>query len=745
MPAFIPPALRALVQSSPHLARFIPGMGAAGELLDKSPEEIQQLVDFLSGPQSAEDILMQAAKPRSTEQEQKEADKAQGMPPKTGSRTPQTTKDLQKLKENLNQKSVINGISQTDDSGFVDATPWSTTTTAQDFLPSNTESLPQDFDTSPYIYPADELSDSSYSNPFPTDVPDTSVMNIIKEKGGNWGDMDLRTGQHISLNEALDQFRFSPYTYDEWMPDDRAEETAPYPLTVEEELVNERNRLDKIKQRQLDGPLDWTTDIEDAEQRISTLEVQSEWNNWIDTKLQKYIVNEMGTMDDPVRKGIKEHGVTHYSDIDDTFQQQSQSALDWESDLNFVQQERKKGGYSPDGVENLHEDYDAFAWEFIADSMIKSDPKDKYMGARYGEGDPAPAWMEKLPSDARFYNVGNGTDFNLGALELGHVRDEIQNAMDPDSGLPPDLLIPSGKLGKMGVPEVFTHIGNINTWRSQNIAKADHAKAFNAATHPMEGFSYNSIDIPESDKVNYKYDKGGPNVTKDLQWVELRDPTDRDFQSRTDLLDISLKYEGDHMAHCTGSYCQKVRFGDRGIYSLRDSDGLPRVTIEVLKKEVSENEMNEVFQEAYERGELINNPDNPDNLGSMVKAEREYLDQWKKTHNPMKITQVKGWNNKKIFDVYKPMVKDFVEKNNAIFVSHPDGYDNYGRGDIEATGLIEIANLSPQNIRQYIDAGDKGGITPIATAVHQDLQHYSDKYTTQEELFDLIDKYQNAD
>ena len=43
----------------------------------------------------------------------------------------------------------------------------------------------------------------------------------------------------------------------------------------------------------------------------------------------------------------------------------------------------------------------------------------------------------------------------------------------------------------------------------------------------------------------------------------------------------ALKAEGEVMQHCVGTYCERVRAGKTVIYSLRDPQGLPHVTMEV--------------------------------------------------------------------------------------------------------------------------------------------------------------------
>jgi hypothetical protein len=88
-------------------------------------------------------------------------------------------------------------------------------------------------------------------------------------------------------------------------------------------------------------------------------------NNWIDTKLNKYIKNEMGTPEDPVR-GLAERGITHLQDPPP------------ETVGGWTKLYRKEAGFPEEG---LGQSPQARDWENITDRLIASQSAGKLRGA----------------------------------------------------------------------------------------------------------------------------------------------------------------------------------------------------------------------------------------------------------------------------------------------------------------------------------------------------------------------------
>jgi hypothetical protein len=158
-------------------------------------------------------------------------------------------------------------------------------------------------------------------------------------------------------------------------------------------------------------------------------------------------------------------------------------------------------------------------------------------------------------------------------LGFDHLTDELRNALNPESGLPRNLLLTPEKMANMGMEKAVRHVAAINDWRAAQEVAANAHKANNAATVLHK-------EYPHSDAT--------PNP-KGLRWVELKAPKTEqpDFEDALSdayrpayaALRDALKYEGDTMKHCVGGYCDDVLRGQKRIFSLRDAKGEPHVTI----------------------------------------------------------------------------------------------------------------------------------------------------------------------
>ncbi|WP_353265798.1 hypothetical protein [Gemmatimonas sp.] len=428
-------------------------------------------------------------------------------------------------------------------------------------------------------------------------------------------------------------------------------------------------------------------------------------DDWLDTKLSRYIRNEMATPEDPIRK-LAEQGILHvnpnminydpvrYGDPDlgpkvQALMAESPAAQVWEGATDYLMGSRKAGELAKD-------DYiEPFLNEnpWIAE-VAKKDPERKVY----------------LPSE----ELGRFLGFD-------HLRDELRNSVRPDSGLPQQLLLTREQLGRMSVPDAVRHVSKINKWREKQKFEANFALANNAATAPFK-------DYPDQ-----KYG-----------WFQLR----ADTPEGRGALQEALQYEGDMMGHCVGGYCDDVLSGRSKIYSLRDKKtGAPHVTIEVVPP-VDPYGLD--FQDpAYRRNV---------ELTPQTRAEyREYIRQWrvrnpnvtgeldseqmtqalKEAGVPPKYTpvieQIKGKGNKKPKDEYLPFVQDFVRSGRWDSVE-----------DLDNTGLVDLMRHSTQFPLTSTGRASKQelGITQRQsirqTAIMQ-LQEEGLRYVTPQELQSRID------
>lgn len=209
-------------------------------------------------------------------------------------------------------------------------------------------------------------------------------------------------------------------------------------------------------------------------------------------------------------------------------------------------------------------------WEQKADNFI-----DIHNLREYAENEMAynprgvPKWMRKIvetDKPARAYGLNPEPEIgeSIGWRpidDVRHLADELQNALRPDSGLPPELQLTKEQLSKLTAPQASALVGNINAWRATKQAEIDPALANNEATHLIKEYP----------------DEG-------MRWVELRAP-EKSPRGKSKSLQAALTYEGDQLSHCVGGYCPDVVAGKSRIFSLRDEEGRPHATVEVRPKE----------------------------------------------------------------------------------------------------------------------------------------------------------------
>lgn len=277
-------------------------------------------------------------------------------------------------------------------------------------------------------------------------------------------------------------------------------------------------------------------------------------NRWLETKLGKYMRNEMATPEDPIR-ALAERGILHYDP--------------GVTGYNLTKP-RAKAGFPEEGlgVSDLAKKWEGRSDSEMSNILQASDITSGYPGLV--EENP---WLLKVPPETRVYDILRGSDRDLG---FSHLVDELKNAINPASGLPENLRWKYSDLDKVTVPQAVERVAKINDWRAAQKAEADMARAMNPATqvvkeYPEQGFKWVELrqpkDLPEgwTEKNGAYYDPQG----------------ERHVHPGTESLADALKYEGETMGHCVGGYCPDVSEGRSRIYSLRDKKGQPHVTIEV--------------------------------------------------------------------------------------------------------------------------------------------------------------------
>ena len=495
---------------------------------------------------------------------------------------------------------------------------------------------------------------------------------------------------------------------------------------------------------------------EHVERAFRETERTAALEDWIKTKFAKYVKSEMGTEADPIRKlademsekvqGEYQAGLKRIAKMKDDIAKAkakgkntdlSEAALADEIDrveeafqsasILPIQlgpythvsaklgEKRERAGMSPYPVAKSSQ---GKAYEELADDPFipmtveqvkKSIKTRETMGPSWAQASEnvftKNPWAARLKDEDVLYRL-NSNDINEKQI-FTHTLDELQNALNPNSGLPPRLLLKPEDMQQLSIDKAFRHVNNINDWRMQQRVAANLAEAQRSAQtikeypetpkklkwqqlKPMEytelppGYRLEPRTIrPNQADAREGSDLYGPDGEFITTFVGEGDSLERalTFIAKNDL-EKALKYEGSTMRHCVGGYCPKVYSGETKIFSLRDKKGEPHVTIETAPPQIG--------TEGHTTSEFLkDNPEMVARLGFTPDDLRVYEDwnysrggytstvsedfekitdqlvrspefmQWAKTR-PEEILQVKGKGNGKPAEQYMPFIQDFI-------------------------------------------------------------------------------------
>lgn len=395
-------------------------------------------------------------------------------------------------------------------------------------------------------------------------------------------------------------------------------------------------------------------------------------NTWIDKQLTRYIKNEMATPEDPIR-ALAERGILHVNP----------------EQLNFRLETH--GKYMEPGQTAVAQSPMAKSWEGASDLKVFQNPA----GIFLHEVEPpninstldTNPWLAKVPPDTPVHAIAEQRALPAD-LGFDHLMDEMRNMLNPESGLPPELLMKYSSLNNVSVPQMVERVAKVNEWREAQKVAANQALANNAATtlhkdYPDKGYKWVQLkapertvdNIPDAFKKEYEYQ-----LSRGFTPEQALNEIKRDIKSPG--LADALKYEADTMGHCVGGYCADVARGKSNIFSLRDAKGQPHVTIETRPSLFGENQMKVLspedrarYQQAAKEMAASGRRSNED--ASALYKQLFPDSEWAKGSN--RIMQIKGKSNRKPNDEYLPFVQDFVKSGKWSDV-----------GDLQNTNLINF-------------------------------------------------------
>lgn len=377
--------------------------------------------------------------------------------------------------------------------------------------------------------------------------------------------------------------------------------------------------------------------------------------DWIERNLAKYIKNDFGSPEDPLRL-LDEQGIRLPNDY--------RGEVPWSDAVRYNVDQTTFGGLVGPGAPE-------------AEFLLQDYP-----------------WMAKQPVTDQIYGLREGA---LSSLGFGHLSDEIGNMARLNSGLPENFRLRPEQLSRLSVPDAVRRVHELGAWRQANAAEANAALSRNPATHVFKEY---------------------PDDPNGMHWVELKNPGEdapapegwmRDGNTYyNDMegtaghphpsLQEALEYEGSTMGHCVGGYCNDVAEGRSRIFSLRDAKGQPHVTVETepdrtswLDKVDHVPELRDAWDAAHSGR---TDPDLPFDRWLQKHAPEMYArNQEVFSASPENIVQIKGKGNRAPVDDYLPYVQDFVKSG------------QWGEiGDLQNTGLAKLPDNRLVNQQQINEA-----------------------------------------
>jgi hypothetical protein len=459
-------------------------------------------------------------------------------------------------------------------------------------------------------------------------------------------------------------------------------------------------------------------------------------SNWIDTKLNRYIKNEMGTPDDPVRK-LAEKGKLHIEP-------------DVGNNLRVRAQQHRLGQNYP--TEGSAGSQLAADWEALTDAQIQSR---KAKDVRIQSADEP--FLKDLSPEDTVHSFG--TSFNPNKiLGFDHIIDELRNATTLGDNLPKVLQIDPAKLERMSMADVVNHVSKINEWRANQAARSHDAAIKTLEKSPVtsvvkeypDGYKWVELKLPDTVQditslirkdgdVFEIYEPGQSLSWKDpstgkIGWKSPEDATAAYSKSKNyGELEKALELEGSSMGHCVGGYCPAVAEGKVRIFSLRDPKGRAHATIEVeppvspREGTIGQEELPpDVFADLKRRNVL------DDNIRwKFDDTTGRYMPQL----GPFEPTihQIKGKGNARPIEKYDPYTQDFIQGNDWHIVeeAHNAGLrdTSYELGTTlkyaeEGLGLKLPRFVSDKDYRQLIQHMDETIDTGIPREVPDALKKY---------------------
>lgn len=299
-------------------------------------------------------------------------------------------------------------------------------------------------------------------------------------------------------------------------------------------------------------------------------------NNWISGPLRKYLEQRVGSPDDEIRQ-LMDQGISHF----DVMRQEPRL------NPNSLAARRVN---SPMG-DTLATTPEGQRWEDLTDSVISPSTALRarntntigvgYNGPTYFKDLP---WLNKVSGDTPVYEVSR--EARAANLGLYNLTDAIEDALQAGT-------LRADNLNKLSVADAVRMVDS----KREALEKAKNLALQRDLNNPVlkkvaEYPDYAWFQFTPQPHRLMTSDEANQHVLSQLKDAGFTpgDPTwESQFKLRKENLmaqpgpvdlEMALTLEGKVMNHCLGGYCYDVDRGASNIYTLRDTKGVPHVTIE---------------------------------------------------------------------------------------------------------------------------------------------------------------------
>ena len=412
--------------------------------------------------------------------------------------------------------------------------------------------------------------------------------------------------------------------------------------------------------------------------------------DWANNNMLKYMANQMGTKNDPVRK-LAEQNISHFGMRPDEF-----------GEFPFVKPSDQTKKLRKQHTERTGEDSSmadsslAMHWENSSDNAIKAttvgDIKNapNFYGSLKAKEDIA-SYVDKVSPETPIYNIDTGDNYMTARGSLGFNR--MMGVMRDD--IAAGRITPE-EVAKWDMEQAVRHVDKRDKaiWKAEaeeadRLAK-EFAKYFPTLKEYPDKSRWIELKVPDLNSLPKEerlqlIDK----LTKEAREQGINPEQYIEDYPRMKL-EEALAHEGEKMGHCVGSYCDDVVSGKSRVISYRDANGDSHVTLEVTPPDAGRYPISEEAFKALPSTQQIEyshavrqwrqrNPDVEELTNANIS---KALEEAGFQPRPDEIKQIKGKQDARPVDRYIPYVQDFQRTTNypiegdfgnSGFIKHPSG------------------------------------------------------------------------